>query len=676
MKRILLIILACACIFSFSACKDTPEVPDETLPQETEAPATEAPVTEAPVTEAPATEAPVTEAPETEAPATDAPVQEEGSVFTTGAISFEYPKSWDVMDESIYTIITNPRIPGNNITVTIEPKNDYYETVDAEAYKKLLIPTYESMGITVDTVSLDRVENGNGAKFVQIVINGAASGVKIEQTQYIITAGNETYSVAITEINQDDALVKMVFDSISIDENAAQPDIVEEALPDLENTKTYTVEDLSFEYPGNWTDTGAQIVGEGRTGAIAVQIEAKNPIIHMFDTEMCKEFVTPMLEANGMKVNDIAVEHLENGNGERIVKIIVIAEAAGVEMEITEFLVSSANSTYIIALSSQKGGNGVADLVFNTISVVGEDTGAVTEWTETTTQTFGAISFDYPNNWLVEEYDGVILSESDESLVSIEVFSVPRENGEYDVEGYIQETQDTFAILGMEMENLLTETVKNGNGVEIIKISFEMDFLMRLYLTEFVINTEYESYSIQITEMSPDSPLIALVFDSITVSDSYVPEVPETEAPATDVTGETAENVISLDGVTFEYPAGWEMISETQAIDMTTGNNVNVVSEAKNVFYDTIDAEMYISGTKPIYEAAGMSIKDVTVDHVENAKGVKIVKIGFTAEISGISMRMTQFVVHSGDKTCTITVSETTPTEGLVDLIFESITVK
>jgi len=144
----------------------------------------------------------------------------------------------------------------------------------------------------------------------------------------------------------------MVFDSIYIDASAVDTGAVESDQPDLENTKTYTIEDLTFEYPGNWTELGTQIVGNDRIGAIAVQALELNPLFHILDTEACKELVVPSIEANGMTVHEIEAEHLENGNGENIAKITVWATSMGVDMEITELFVSSADHTYLIAISS------------------------------------------------------------------------------------------------------------------------------------------------------------------------------------------------------------------------------------------------------------------------------------------------------------------------------------
>ena len=220
MKRFLLIFLACVCIVCMNACGETPDTPEDTLPQATEAPITEVPsVTEAPVTEVPSvTEAPVTEVPSvTEAPATEAPqvdVPSVGDMISTyvADITFDYPKSWGFMTDNI----AQDSATGNNINITTEAKNAYYDTLDTATYIEQVVPIYETMNMAATNVSVEHVENSRGVKIVKIEMTMTYVGITMEMTQFVFTSGDSTYTITVTEVVPVPGLADFVFESIRI----------------------------------------------------------------------------------------------------------------------------------------------------------------------------------------------------------------------------------------------------------------------------------------------------------------------------------------------------------------------------------------------------------------------------------------------------------------------------
>ena len=69
----------------------------------------------------------------------------------------------------------------------------------------------------------------------------------------------------------------------------------------------------------------------------------------------------------------------------------------------------------------------------------------------------------------------------------------------------------------------------------------------------------------------------------------------------------------------------------------------------------------------------GMTVTNGAVELTENENGLEILKISYNTEISGVTMKQTQFLTNGSDYTYIITVTEVTDDAALVSNVFETL---
>ncbi len=134
-------------------------------------------------------------------------------------IQFNYPERWDSKYGTI-TVFTKPDGSNNNITVAYEAKNTYYDTLTIESYLAEMGPVYDQMGMRIINPSLAKSTNINGAYVISISydVEAMVEEVKVtmQQTLYILTSGDRTYTVTFTERVNDDDKVTALYNSLKI----------------------------------------------------------------------------------------------------------------------------------------------------------------------------------------------------------------------------------------------------------------------------------------------------------------------------------------------------------------------------------------------------------------------------------------------------------------------------
>jgi len=128
--------------------------------------------------------------------------------------------------------------------------------------------------------------------------------------------------------------------------------------------------------------------------------------------------------------------------------------------------------------------------------------------------------------------------------------------------------------------------------------------------------------------------------------------------------------------ISFAYPESFVKTDGSTVIltDMTTGNNVTVVYEAKTDMYETLDNNGYKTMFKPAFEAMGMSISKYNVEQIaKNAKGISLTKVTHTASTQGKTMEQTMLITTVGNKTYTVTVTEVVNNDAFVNNVLNSL---
>jgi len=132
------------------------------------------------------------------------------------------------------------------------------------------------------------------------------------------------------------------------------------------------------------------------------------------------------------------------------------------------------------------------------------------------------------------------------------------------------------------------------------------------------------------------------------------------------------------DALSFAYPKGWAKQDGSVVIlqDAATSNNITVVSESKNAFYDTMTIQDFETQMKPVYEAMGMTVDNVKLERKENAQGLKVLVMSFDNTTQGVSMKQTQYVTTIGAYSYTVTVTEVAADAEMVQTVFDTLTAK
>ena len=125
-------------------------------------------------------------------------------------------------------------------------------------------------------------------------------------------------------------------------------------------------------------------------------------------------------------------------------------------------------------------------------------------------------------------------------------------------------------------------------------------------------------------------------------------------------TTETAKRPVAADGYQlFEHEA-------MDAADATT--NITLAYEIKSNLYASMTKETFASQLQPSLEQTGMTISNVTVAQISNDYN-GLTKIAYQAEVMGITMSQTMFIVASGNYNYVVSVTQLTADENLTTAV-------
>jgi len=141
----------------------------------------------------------------------DIVIPEGWEVYDNGYISFAYPEAWNVTEGGVTMI--QDAATGNNISVTYEAKTDLYAALTMEDFQKTYVPLYAQMGMLVGDASVEQLDR-DGLKLTKICHNTTVNGVSMKQTQYVLDSDDRTYTVTVTEVVEDKALVDNVYNTV------------------------------------------------------------------------------------------------------------------------------------------------------------------------------------------------------------------------------------------------------------------------------------------------------------------------------------------------------------------------------------------------------------------------------------------------------------------------------
>ena len=128
----------------------------------------------------------------------------------------------------------------------------------------------------------------------------------------------------------------------------------------------------------------------------------------------------------------------------------------------------------------------------------------------------------------------------------------------------------------------------------------------------------------------------------------------------------------------FGYPENWKETGEsvvTLANESGVGNNINIVKEGKTNSFKNYDLDFFNENMKPSYELMGMTVSDASVELTENENGLEILKISYSAEMGGVSMKQIQYITNGSKYTNIITVTIFDDDTALADNVFNTLNI-
>lgn len=203
MKRFLSIFICLALLLSMSIIFASCDNADEPAATTTAATTTEATTEDStPASSKASTTAATTTATSLAAPA--------GSKLYSDGIVFAYPEEWTVTSSGAMTQIVAPN-GQSNLVVTWETATNAYDTLSAAEFEAAMQPTYSALGMSMSNVTV-RTETSNGLsvrvfKFNTTVI---AQSATMTQTLFVVTVGDRTYSVALSENTPDETVTDTI----------------------------------------------------------------------------------------------------------------------------------------------------------------------------------------------------------------------------------------------------------------------------------------------------------------------------------------------------------------------------------------------------------------------------------------------------------------------------------
>ena len=300
-------------------------------------------------------------------------------LFSDGYIAFVYPETWSKNDGSV-TILSADN--GNNITITYEAKTDYYENMSLTKFNSELKPTYEAMGMSISDISVRHNTNRNDVRTVELSYTVTVNEVSMEQTAFILTSGDRTYSINVTEtvVSLNNALVNNVDKSLTI----LKPTSADSSEENTGNTsgdaniptgyKLFNNGYISFIHPDNWdeseNDSMAIFINQRTGNTVDIVYEQKTTFYDNMTTERFNYQLKPYYESSGMTISSVNIEYLSNSNGLNIAKFTMAARTPDVPMTQTLLVVTVADRTHVITIWEIENEPELVNNIFNSLTAL------------------------------------------------------------------------------------------------------------------------------------------------------------------------------------------------------------------------------------------------------------------------------------------------------------------
>ena len=134
--------------------------------------------------------------------------------YENSDIYFAYPDNWSKSEDDGYAQLSASG-GGNNIVVSVSDYDSTFDNMTVETFRTQLLPMLEQAGMTVSGEKVTH-NTEKGYDIAVVTYKITYMGISMYQTLYMFRVNNSIYSITVTELTRDSALIETVFDTLNV----------------------------------------------------------------------------------------------------------------------------------------------------------------------------------------------------------------------------------------------------------------------------------------------------------------------------------------------------------------------------------------------------------------------------------------------------------------------------
>ena len=353
----------------------------------------------------------------------------------------------------------------------------------------------------------------------------------------------------------------------------------------------FTINDLRFAYPQNWTvgtddDGETEISGDGNNMQISYDQGAA--VFQNITAEEYYSILAPIIEAEGITVSNVTAEKRENSLGLEINVIIADLSYQGISMKQVTYATTLNNNAYAIILTLLEENADLEEKIFDSMVNLNptEDEGNTPPDPNAPagykTFTNYNLRFAYPDTWTTSAVANTRGATFEGGLYRLDLTSGDlttmfsslttesfRENM---VPGLEEQLEGTIA-------DEYVEQVRNENGLTVTLVSFSItDADMSGWMIWYCVDIDQSTHCLMLTTVTENEELIMTIFNSLTAVDG-----PNVSTGSESDSGTSTKPGDTSDSGTSSKPEGAD--PGTSTTPSNPSNNEREIYEEAKRFY-------------------------------------------------------------------------------------------
>ncbi len=444
-------------------------------------------------------------------------------IYRNDNLSFCYPATL-VMTEIGEMVTFMPENAGNNIILNRIPANPLFSTLDEELFNTLLLPTLEAQGLTVSDLTVEQPKTEDGATVSMACFTSTMANTIIHQTIYIVSSGEYQFMLTVSETTEERDLANSVFASLKVLIPPAQKDPV-----GGEGDQTFNNSEISFRFPEGMAEeveADTHTFTKAATGSMINLVRTDYmPALDIMSEEAFETLVFPMLEAQGLTINNPVIDRMALTGGGEVNRLCFSTTTEGITLKFRVYLFSAGESSYIAQIMTMLADEELINTFEASLTILLPPTQG-TPSLPGDRQLFenDFISFTYPAGWEADSIDSIGVLTSPDGMSNITVES------EAYTDLYKNLTEETFnevirpqiesAAEGMTVELVDIVQVETEDGKAPFTVIRMNATMYGVSVSQAVIMVPVKplyNIGIVITEMTPQDGLVDLVLQSVQI---------------------------------------------------------------------------------------------------------------------------------------------------------------